>query len=90
MAPNEAESRRIKTVDPKCGVAREPAELMHRLYMAYFIEAYTFKATCAMAAIVGMAEVMPKAGVVLLVNLGYQNEREAPNGTHSPLRSNDL
>ena len=70
VALNEAESRRIKTVDPKCGVAREPAELMHRLYVAYFIEAYNFKATWsvqpAVAANVGMAEVKRAVGFTLL------------------------
>jgi hypothetical protein len=70
VALNEAESRRIKTVDPKCGVAREPAELMHRLYVAYFIEAYNFKATWsvqpAVAANVGLAEVKRAVGFALL------------------------
>jgi hypothetical protein len=70
VALNEAESRRIKTVDPKCGFAREPAELMHRLYVAYFVEMYNFKATWsvqpALAASMGLAEVKRAIGFVLL------------------------
>ena len=80
VALNEAESRRIKTVDPKCGVAREPAELMHRLYVAYFIEAYNFKATWsvqpAVAANVGLAEVKRAVGFALLsLSLGRPASR---------------